>query len=180
MVLKENISKLEKVISEELKREFAAQGHTMNGKLINDIEWVVKEETNMFTLSGFMYPYGNILAAGTKSSKIPFSGRSGRGGTSKYIQALQDYAKERMNISGEKESLSVAFAIAHKQKKEGMPTRGSYAFSKSGKRLDWVEEALKHGEDKILEVIRELYYNVVSVNLDAIIAKWQIELNKSA
>jgi len=172
-----DIEHLQHVISEVLLNEWEAQGHSMSGKIVKEIEYQVKQETNKLILSGFMYPYGSIVAAGTPSSKIPFSGRTGRGGHSLYIEALQSYVKNRMNIQDEKKSLSVAFAIAHTQKNEGMPTKASYRFSSNGRRKDWVEGGLKN--DKVTEAISELAHNVLSVNLDVIINKWQIELNKN-
>jgi hypothetical protein len=170
---------LEQVLSEILLNEWEAQGHSMGGNVVKEIEYKAKQETDKIILSGFTYPYGNIIAAGIKANKIPYSGRSGRGGTSLYIQALQNYAKNRMEISDEKESLSVAFAIAATQKKEGMPTRNSYSFSSTGKRTDWVEEALKKNEDKVFEAISEMSFNLLSVQFDVMIDKWNAEINKN-
>lgn len=179
MAIGTDIERLQFVLSEALMNEWEAQGHSMGGGVVKSIEYVVKQETNKLTLQGFMYPYGNIQAAGVKSSKIPYSGRSGRGGTSLYIQALQRYVQVRMGIENDKKSLSIAFAIAQTQKKEGMPTRGSYSYSRTGKRTDWVEEALKKNEGKIKEVISEMALNILTVNMDVILNKWQIELNKT-
>lgn len=178
-----NIDKLKNVLTKALSDEWIAQGHSMNNTIIDNIEYVVKQETNKLTISGMMYVYGNIIAAGVMSSKIPYGGRTGRGGTSLYIKALQDYVKARMNIQDEQKSKSIAFAIAQTQKFSGdtwgMPTRGSYAYTKTGKRLEWIEEAFKHNEDKIIESIREMCFNLLSVNFDVILAKWQAELNKN-
>jgi hypothetical protein len=174
---------LEHVLSKALAEEWVAQGHEMNGKIIRDIEYVVKQETNSLTISGMMYAYGNIIAAGVQSSKIPYSGRSGRGGTSLYIQALQSYVKQRMHISDEKKSLSVAFAIAQTQKFSGdfigMPTRGSYAYTQTGKRTAWIEEAFKHNEELIIEAIRDMAFNLLSINIDVLLTKWNVLLNKN-
>jgi hypothetical protein len=173
-----DIEKLEQVITEILTHEFEAQGHKMTGKIMQDIEYVVKQETNKLTISGMIYPYGNILASGTKAARIPFSGRTGRGGTSLYIQALQRYVQQRMNINDEKKSLSIAFAIAHTQKKEGMPTSGSYKFSSTGQRTDWIGEAFRAGEDKIKEAISDMVFSLLTVQIDVLISKWNLTLNK--
>jgi hypothetical protein len=172
------IEHLEQVVSEVLANEWEAQGHHMNGAVVRDIEYVAKYETNKILLSGLMYPYGMIIAAGTPENKIPFSGRTGRGGTSLYIAALQNYAKARMGVTDEKKSLSIAFAIATKQKAMGMPTPGSYRFSSTGKRKDWIELAFKNNEDKITEAIRQMGVNVVSANIDVMLAKWNVLLNQ--
>jgi hypothetical protein len=174
-----NIERLQQVLSESLMNEWEAQGHSMSGKVVKDLEFKTKQEANKLILEGFMYPYGSIQAAGVSASKIPYSGRTGRGGTSQYIQALQNYVKQRMNIPDEKKSLGIAFAIAATHKKEGMPSKGSYAYSSTGKRLVWIEEAFKNNEDKIMEAISEMSYNLLSVQLDVILNKWQIEINKT-
>ena len=178
-----DIEHLEQVISEALTSEWEAQGHKMSGRVVKEIEFKTKQTANTLILSGFMYPYANIIAAGTKPSKIPFSGGSkrgqGKGGTSLYIAALQNYVKNRMSISDEKKSLSIAFAIAKTQKEEGMPTLNSYRYSSSGKRLDWVQEAFKNNEDKITEAISQMAFNMLSVNIDVLLNKWQLEINKT-
>ena len=179
MSIATDIERLQQVLNEALLNEWEAQGHSMNGKVVKDIEYKVKQETDRLILSGFMYPYGNIIAAGVKESKIPFSGRTGRGGTSLYIAALQNYVKARMNITDEKKSLGIAFAIATVQKRSGMPTPRSYSFSSTGKRRDWIEEAFKNNEDKITEAVSEMSYNMLVVKLDVLLDKWQIELNKN-
>jgi len=173
-----DIERLENVLNEALMNEFEAQGHKMSGKLISDIEYVVKQEVNKLTISGYMYPYANYLAAGTKAANIPFSGRTGRGRTSLYIQALKNYARIRMGIDNEKKALSVAFAIAHTQKKQGMPTRGSYSYTSTGKRTEFVSDAFKRDEDKITEAISDMAFNILTVKIDTLIDKWQLELNK--
>ena len=176
-----NIDNLKTVLSKALAKEWEAQGHKMNGAITDDIDYVVKQEADKLTISGMMYFYGNIIAAGVPSSRIPFSGKAGRGGTSLYIKALQDYVQHRMNISDEKKSLSIAFAIAQTQKYSGdmtgMPTRGSYAFTKTGSRLRWIEEAFTHNETEITDTIQEMCWNLLSVNFDVLLASWQKSFN---
>lgn len=171
------VDKIENVLIEVLEAEWKAQGHEMNGAIVRDMEFKIDHKEDTLTISGYIYPYGNIIAGGTSSGKIPFSWRTGAGGTSKYIEGLKNYAKIRMAIADEKKALSVAFAIANAQKAAGMPTPGSYSFSMTGKRLDWIEEALKKGGDQITGAAMEIAYNLVSVKFDAIIKQWQYELN---
>jgi hypothetical protein len=44
---------------------------------------------------------------------------------------------------GSREALSAAFATAKKHKREGMPSRGSYAFSSNGRRTGFVKNTLE-------------------------------------
>jgi len=174
-----DIERLEKVLSDMLLAEWEAQGHSMGGKVVRDIEYKVQQETTRIILSGFMYPYGGYIAKGIKPGKVPYSGRTGRGGTSLYIQALQRYAQQRMGITDAKKSLSIAFAIATTQKREGMPTYHSYSYSSTGKRMDWIEEAFRKNEPRITEAISLLTFNSLSVQFDVMIAKWQTLLNQN-
>jgi hypothetical protein len=152
----------------------------MGGNVVKTIKYVVKQEADAMTIEGYMYPYGSINAAGVKANKIPFSGTKPRGqggGTSMYIQALQKYVQQRMRINDDKKSLGIAFAIAKTQKREGMPTKGSYSYSSTGKRTEWIGEALSKNEEKLLEPIREMCYELISVKFDTMIDSWQREFN---
>jgi hypothetical protein len=53
----------------------------------------------------------------------------------------------------DKEAKGIAFAIASKHKKEGMPTKGSVRFSKTGKRTGFIEQALDKNSQKFIELI---------------------------
>ena len=176
-----NTTELEHVLTKALQDEWIAQGHAMSSSIIDNIEYVVKQEAKMLSISGMIFAYGNIIAAGTMASKIPYSGRTGKGGKSLYITALQNYVKQRMRITDEQKSKSIAFAIAQTQKFSGdawgMPTRGSYAYTKTGKRLAWIEEAFIHNEDRIREAISDMAFNLLTVKIDVLLTKWNYELN---
>ena len=124
---------------------------------------------NIVTLNGmllnFYYEdYGVPLDTGVPSNKIPFSPGSGAS-SSKYIDGLIKYVKARMNISGDKEAKSIAFAIAYKHKKDGMSTENSKRFSSSGKRNNWVNNTLERIDDELSELINR----TLSVILDDMI-----------
>lgn len=171
------IEKLNLVITELLTDEFEAQGHTMTNKLVDDIEYKVRFELESIIIEGMMYPYGSILDRGVKPGKVPFSGTGKKGGISLYIKALQKYARLRMNISSDREALGVAFAIAHTQRREGMPTYDSYRFSSTGKRMDWIEEALR--KNRLTQAVTTLSFNIYSIDIDTFVKKWNVELNKN-
>lgn len=178
-----DIERLEQVLSEALMNEFEAQGHKMSGKLISDIEYVTKQEVNKLVLSGYMYAYGSILNAGVKADNIPFSPRglgfaASGAGTSLYIKGLQNWVKQRMSINDEKKSLGIAFAIATTQKKYGMPTPASTFYSSTGKRTEFISDAFKRNEGNITEAVSQMAFNMLTVKIDTLIDKWNIELNK--
>ena len=177
-IANEKLENLKKVISKVLLEEFTAQGHTMTGKVVKDIEYQKEYKGNFLHISGFMYPYGMIVQAGVTSDKIPYdpSKRTGAG-TSKYIQALMLYAKQRMGARSEQNAKSIAFAIARTHKKEGMPTKGSYKFSKTGKRKDWIIEAMDRKQDEITKAVMEVAEQAITVTFDLMITKYQTKLN---
>ena len=140
-----------------LREEFAAQGHTLTGKLEESIVSNIVTEGDTVTLQGFAVYYEEFVNDGVPASKIPYSGNSGAGGESQYIQALIGYAKLRFGV-GDKEATSIAFAIAHKHMKEGMPTASSAQYSKTGERIGAVQAAFIKADSEIDAAI-SLYAN---------------------
>ena len=167
--------KFKENLKKKLLETWTNQGHYMNGAIIETMEFVVEETDKYIDIIGMINKYGGYLESGVNKSKIPFSGTGGRGGKSLYIQALARYAQLRMNVS-EKESLGVAFAIAYTQKREGMPTKGSYAFSKTGKRTMWIQETLKQNKDLISSFILENFGTLIGTEIDNLILDKQIQL----
>lgn len=172
MLTEEHRAELEAVLKELLMQEWKAQGHFMNGKIVDEMELKVSETVDGFEASGMMYPYGGYQEHGVQASNIPFSGRSGRGGTSKYIEALIGYVQKRMAITDLKEAKSVAFAIAHTHKKEGMPSFGSKQYSSTGKRTGWIMESLINNRDHIGAVILRIMGDAVTKLITANIEKY--------
>jgi hypothetical protein len=139
--------------------EWKAQGHNLSGKAISEIETVTKFQINELRITGLVLDYMAINNSGVTSDRIPYTPNSGRP-PSKYIQGLIQYAKRRMGAS-DKEAKSIAFAIASKHKKEGMPTRASAKYSSTGKRTGFLETALAKVEPDLLKLIeRSIIYSI--------------------
>ncbi len=141
-----------------------AQGHELTGSAVRDMETRITKTAKGYLIEGYLNDYMAYLNTGITAARIPYSPGSGAR-TSKYIQGLQQYAKQRMGVS-DKEALSIAFAIASKHKREGMPTRNSARFSSTGKRTGFVDEALTGKEKEMQDVIERgideaftLYFN---------------------
>jgi hypothetical protein len=157
MVLTEKeIAPLKKLLHDALMREWKAQGHFESGKVVDEIDYLVEQTFGAITITGYMYPYGAYINAGVEAGQIPFNPGSGAG-KSKYIDGLTAWVQRRMAVSDLKQAKSIAFAIAHTQKKEGMPTVGSLGFSSTGRRTEWINEALNKNLDKIGSYIRQFY-----------------------
>lgn len=122
------------LLNRAFKKAFQEQGHTLTGGWERSVLGTVKANE----LKGEANFYGGILNAGTTPGRIPFGGKGSKktGRASKYIQGLISYWKLR-GLS-DKEAIRAAFATAHKQKVEGMPTAASNRFSATGKRTAFV------------------------------------------
>jgi hypothetical protein len=166
-MIQTDIERLQSILTDALRAEWEAQGHSMTGKVINDIEYKVKQETDNLTIEGYMYAYANYQAQGAKwPNKRP------------PIAPLQEYVKNRMGITDEKKSKSIAFAIAATLKKEGLPTSGGMKYSSTGKRSDFIGEALKKSEEKLTDVISAMTLNQLNISMDTLIEKWNVLLNQ--
>lgn len=141
------ISKIKDKLKEYIITEFKLKGHNLTGSFIDSLE--VDYDNYKFTIKG--NAYGINLNDGVKASNIPYSGRSGAGGSSKYITGLKNYVKERMGISDERKALSIAFAIATKHSRDGIDGSGFIddALDKINKNLDnlildYLDEQIKY------------------------------------
>lgn len=138
---------LEAIIS-DLRSEISEQGHVATGSLEKSFEAEITDsDSDGFLGTIFGNDYWRPLDTGVSPGKIPYTpGRkSGRGGTSKYIQALIEWAEVVRPELDDRERKSFVFAVATKQSQEGNPTRGSYSFSRNGERKNFVQITLdKH------------------------------------
>lgn len=153
-----------------LAKELLDQGHRLSGDLISSLEYKIKASTSVLAIDFLANAYGAAVNTGVPASSIPYTpGRRGGGGTSAYIQALIRYVQRRMGLQG-KEATSVAFAIARKHSREGMPTGSSYEFSNNSRRTGWIDQILSDDEEKISEIVQEWVaqqFKVLIVNYTA-------------
>lgn len=132
--------------------EWRAQGHELTGSAVKQMETMIRFEINTLVIEGLVPDYMAINNQGVPANKIPYYPGSGRK-ESEYIKGLMKYVQQRMGKS-EKESKNIAFAIASKHKKEGMPTKASVTkYSKTGRRTGFIEIALEKNSQKFIELI---------------------------
>jgi len=138
-----------------IKRSIAfawkAQGHDLSGEAIRQIDSVIVKIAEGERIDYYILDYMAYNNSGIKAANIPYTRGSGKK-TSKYIAGLIDYVKRRMGKS-DREAKSIAFAIASKHKKEGMPTKASKRFSSTGKRTGFIEAALDGVEPELAQLI---------------------------
>jgi hypothetical protein len=130
-----------KELQEALREELAAQGHNLTGRLSDSIEFDVSSDGKEIVGQMFFNDYGVYVNVGVTADRIPFGGGRGNGGKSAYIQGLIEFWENR-GLSG-REAVGAAFATAHVHKREGMPSRASYQYSRTGERLGFVQDALE-------------------------------------
>ena len=138
---------------EAVALEWRKQGHELSGDAVRNMSTVSLPFASGIRIEGYVPDYMAYLNAGIPRERIPYTPNSGKP-FSKYIEGLKEYAKKRMNKS-DKEALGVAFAIASKHKREGMPTRSSARFSQTGKRTGFIETALQAAEPDLEQEIRD-------------------------
>jgi len=144
--------------------EWRLQGHELSGAAVKQMETMVRMEVNTLIIEGLVPNYMAINNQGVPSNRIPYYPGSERK-TSKYIDGLIDYVQRRMGKS-EKEAKGIAFAIASKHKKEGMPTKNSVIkHSKTGRRTGFIEIALEKNSQKFIELIE----NAITFSVEATI-----------
>lgn len=138
----------------DLRDELNQQGHRATGSLENSLTFEIKDsDSDGFLGVIFGNDYWEALETGVAASRIPYTPGKGRGGTSKYIQALIEWAGVVRPELDEKERKSFVFAVATVASREGNPTRGSYSFSRNGERKNFVQRTI----DK--------HINILSANL---------------
>ena len=144
--------------------EWKAQGHNLTGAAIKYMETVIHTETDKIIIEGFVPEYMAINNKGVLATKIPYYPGSGRK-ESEYIKGLMKYAKLRFGAS-DKEAKSIAFAIASKHKKEGMPTIKSQKHSQTGKRTGFIEQALEKKEAEMADLINRAIYQSMIITVE--------------
>ncbi len=140
------------LIIADLRDELEQQGHRASGSLEKSLNFEIKDsDHDGFLGTIFGNDYWAPVDTGVSASRIPYTPgrRSGRS-ASKYIQGLMDWAAIVKPELSDKERKGFVFAVATKQSREGMPTRGSYSFSRNGTRTNFVQRTLDKHINKLV------------------------------
>lgn len=149
-----------KQLQKDLRAELKAQGHYLTGRLHDSIEYEIEVVGDVVRATMECEDYGLQMEFGVKAQDIPYTPGGNRGGTSKYIQGLIRFWNLR-GVSG-REGVRAAFATAAKHKREGLPTRASFAFSTTGARTGFASTVL----ERDLELIGRIIENKTGLNLE--------------
>lgn len=148
------------VITAFMVKELENQGHKSTGKLMESVERETKKLLDGIDTAISYLDYGGIVNSGVTANRIPFSGvrgKNGSGATSKFITALMEWVRFK-GFAGalDKDIKRATFAIARNMKKEGISTKGSYAFSNNGRRMKWVDFTIAANESYIETEVGEV------------------------
>lgn len=123
------IEDLAALLVRTMKDLIIQSGHQMTGELVQSVESVISQSGTKVILDILLNSYGLALDKGVPPERIPYTPPPPfRGGKSKYIEGLARFARIKLGKSDPKEALSIAFAIANKHKKTGMPVSGASRF----------------------------------------------------
>lgn len=141
------------MLDSNLIDEWIKQGHHLTGAWEKSLHGTVINMPGTTTLRGTMAQYGIFINFGVAPDRIPYGGVKTGATTSKYITGLYNYWL--LKGLSEKEALSAAFATARNHKKDGMPSAGSYRFSETGQRTQFIEIVESQTENEINELISD-------------------------
>ena len=167
-------------IGQALRTELEQQGHVATGRLLDSVEAVPLIFNDGFRIDVYYEDYGNPVDTGVSAGNIPFSPGSGAR-QSRYITGLIEWVGVKgLAAAGSREAKSIAFAIAHTHKKEGMPSRGSYKFSNNGRRTNWVKYVIDNAEGPIVQILEQQVGAVITRALEIVFDRLQRNFKQAA
>jgi hypothetical protein len=138
------IKRIDHSLQNDLKKELRDQGHFLTGALERSIQSKQTASGGKTVVEIEALDYADDLFEGVPPEHIDESD----------IAGLIKYAEKRFGYSG-KQAIKAAVAIARKHRKEGNPTKASYAYSRTGERLDANIEAYNKNESEYAQFLED-------------------------
>jgi hypothetical protein len=157
------LQNLAALLVQEMRQQIKIANHIMTGSLADSVESMILNTITGRKIEIWLNDYGIALDQGVPPERIPFTDPSGRGGRSKYIEGLQRFAQLKLGVTDQRESLSIAFAIAKKHKKVGMPVAGPTKFIE--KTIDATDADIQKFAEDWAEAIFEAQINAIIENV---------------
>jgi hypothetical protein len=142
-----------KIVQSAVRQAWKMQGHDLTGALSKSLDYEIEAKTDSAKIEFMLLNYGMVLNYGVTPERIPFTEGSGAKG-SKYIDGLKLFAKLRFKADDET-ALRIAFAIARKHKKHGMPIDKS--------KTKAIFNALDSVDDKLKQMINDAMEQVCTL-----------------
>ena len=138
------------IVREYLREELAAQGHPLTGRLSQSFTFSFSETADVFSGAIVSEDYAVYIDAGVPANRVRYP-----------IRVMIRYFLLR-GLPG-KEATRAAYATRAVQQREGIPTRGSYAFSKNGRRTGFI----KQGVTAALSEVSDIFENTIGHSVEA-------------
>lgn len=146
------LQRLAALLVRTMRAQIELAGHVMTGSLRDSIESKIEVTASTATISILLNDYGLALDGGVPPDRIPFDFIPPyRGGKSDYIEGLKRFAQLKLGANDEKEALSIAFAIANKHKRVGLPVGGPSEFIQ--KTIDATELEITKAVEEYSEIV---------------------------
>jgi len=124
------VTKTIKVAQTGVKSELRDQGHRLTGGLIEGIEVVVSEDGNTVTGKLVGPDYAVYVDAGVRPERVRYP-----------VRIMIEYFQKRGLPL--KEATRAGWATRAIHKREGIPTKASFRFSKNGRRTGFVKAGIE-------------------------------------
>lgn len=163
-------------ITQELVKELEGQGHRATGDLIRSVISTTQVYLDTIEASISNLSYGKTVNDGIPASKIPRYGAE----YGNLLYALVKWIRIKKLAFGADKAYRFAQNIIKKAQIEGIPTKGSYKFSKNGRRTGWIDYVVANYEldwvDKVGDISEQLVVNYLNAKIDEILSKYKNEL----
>jgi hypothetical protein len=157
------LEELKAYIKDRFSQEFAAQGHHLTGAAEDSVTFKDKITNQKINIEVWANYYVKFVDKGVRPDEIKSPYAPPR------IEGLTRFWKLRKGLS-DKEAKSAAYATATKHAQEGMPTSGSFRYSKTGKRTGFTQELTDTKTvSKMGELISKEVYNAINANIQNMI-----------
>lgn len=142
-------------------QELTNQGHRATGQLIDTLQNPVIDNPKGIEIQGIMNRYGLALEKKRQPGKPP------------PVAVLMQWIRTKGISSPNRTTRQIAFAIQEAIRREGIPTtgrrtpngKGSFRFSKVGRRTAWITQTLKQAET----LIEQRTFEAVGAQADVVI-----------
>lgn len=162
---KRDLNRLAEILEAILIGALEKRGLRATGDLINSVKVKVKEFIGGVSLTGEFNFYGAIMDTGVKPGRVPFNPGSGAK-TSLYIAGLQRWIRIKGFAQGAKKVLGMAFAIAKKHKKVGIPV--------DKKKIGWMTDTIIKEEGRITKEVERAIDKDMTLIIDNLVRETQV------
>ena len=114
-----------KTIKDRIIYHWVLAGHPVTGAFEQNLRHEIELTDEQTTIKIIGPAYGIYKNIDILPENVPFKREPrGRGGKSKYITGLKNWVQMKLGISDDREALGIAFAIATKHSRDGIPGSG--------------------------------------------------------